>query len=163
MAEQDERSGVDWVALSRGFFAIAFCVGVAMGIVNSQIRWFQPLPWRIVSLFMAVGLLLFPLMILALFRFHSWIGTGLQLEEPRLDRNFFSLMRPLDLMMFAARAAMWQGLGLVTMFWISWPENLVIGLGMILGCFSMWCGIRLVLATSLTDTQDEAKQSMGQV
>jgi hypothetical protein len=116
-----------------------------MGILNA----YPPVPlpdWRLIAAFMAIGLLVFPFMIFTIMRFHAAIGTDLEFEQPRLDRCFFKLSRPLDTLFLAAHLAFWQGLGVLLTFWFCWPHNLILGVSIMVGYYSCMSGIRMTLA-----------------
>lgn len=155
MTPNVSRSQVNWHATSNRLFTVGFCAGIALGFLSG----YPPVPlpdWRFLAASMTVGLLVFPLMIFAIMRFHVAIGTGIKLEPPRLDRFFFHLSRPLDTFFFAAHLAFWQGLGVLLTSWVCWPHNFILGVSMIVGYYSVLCGIRMTLASCKTRSNQHA-------
>jgi len=136
---------MNWLSISNYLNLFAFCVGIAAGVVNGDPPG-QLLDWRLIAILAAIGIPTFPFMILAVLRLHVLIKSRIQLIPPRRDRCFISLSRPLDSLLFAAHLSFWQGLGLLTTFWMCWPHNFILGIAMVLGYYSIIAGIRLTLA-----------------
>ncbi len=95
---------------------------------------------------MGIALVVFPFVIVALVQLHQSIGTQFELTPPRRDRCFFSLSRPLDLLLVLSHVCFWTGIGLVATCWAFWPHNLVHGVVMLLAYLSITAGIKATLA-----------------
>ena len=136
---------MNWLSISKYPNAFAFSAGIAIGFGN----WDPPIQlpaWRFLALFMATGVLIFPFMIYALLRLHVLIKSGIELIPLQRDRCFISTSRPLDTLLFAAHFSFWQGLGVLVTFWLCWPHNLILGMAMMFGYYSILAGIRLTLS-----------------
>lgn len=153
---QMRKHEMNWQSVSKFLNIIAFLAGILLGVANA----YPPTPlseWPFIAIFMAIGILMFPFIINSVLEFHLSIRSPITLENPRLDRCFFSISRPLDILLFVAHLTFWQGLGVFLTFWICWPHNLIFGVSMMSMYYSITYAIQMALANAESESEENTQ------